>query len=518
MRLNIALAAIIASPGVSAFTITSHNGVSSTSFGTKKDIQPLFGILDEVNSDAFNLLGNDAPGESASEKEQAYEVFLGQLVFSTNDPRLDIVENLELCRDPVWIEWLDNKIKNSTDAEEKGALRDLYEMIADIVKRVEYTETIEKKEMKEKEQAEIARIAAVEAEAAEGRTLSDTDLLRKAGTMLGANDESEIAEKKSFYDTELTTEIRASYDALLKKVLPPYQPGSTVDSVVFANYDQFDAQFIKLLKERSDNGDSESQGVLDALSKEQGVRMATATDTLKEVLSMGEPRRMEGAIVRLAKEGKVNEPFLLLLEANFRQAKDAGATEAAEIMRRLSNRALAEKDKDSTSKEIKLLRQLLRAEKASEREALLVDAFTPKQGLLVPGTSENAAKALEGEAPEEEKPYPEVPPPDFINACKAVLLNFGNLSAEDEKGDLQTQIKQIAAEAEAVATRIYGVGMSVKEQQDRMWKEQTTSIFDLETLEIEAERMGEEAPWGNPNNDDILPGFDKDGRMRVGGG
>jgi hypothetical protein len=37
-------------------------------------------------------------------------------------------------------------------------------------------------------------------------------------------------------------------------------------------------------------------------------------------------------------------------------------------------------------------------------------------------------------------------------------------------------------------------------------------------MEIEAERRGESTPWGNPNMDDILPGFDKDGRMSIGGG
>ena len=53
--------------------------------------------------------------------------------------------------------------------------------------------------------------------------------------------------------------------------------------------------------------------------------------------------------------------------------------------------------------------------------------------------------------------------------------------------------------------------------QDRMWKEQSTSIFDLETLEIEAERMGEAVPWGKEGDDDILPGFDASGRMKIGG-
>ena len=74
---------------------------------------------------------------------------------------------------------------------------------------------------------------------------------------------------------------------------------------------------------------------------------------------------------------------------------------------------------------------------------------------------------MEGDAPDQEKPMPDVPPPDFINACKAVLLNFGNLQIDEERGDLSTQIKLIASEAEVVATRIYGQGMTSREQQVR---------------------------------------------------
>ena len=59
---------------------------------------------------------------------------------------------------------------------------------------------------------------------------------------------------------------------------------------------------------------------------------------------------------------------------------------------------------------------------------------------------------------------PDVAPPDFINACKAVLINFGNLGT-DTNGDLTTQVKGIAAEAEIVATRIFGKGMTPQEQQ-----------------------------------------------------
>merc|ERR1712106_1083698 len=102
-------------------------------------------------------------------------------------------------------------------------------------------------------------------------------------------------------------------------------------------------------------------------------------------------------------------------------------------------RADEEKDKNASTKEIKLLRKLLREESQEKRDVILTDAFTPKEALIVPGTMANAVRAADGEAPEEAKPMPEVPPPDFINACKAVLLNFGNVN--DGKVDMSSMVK-----------------------------------------------------------------------------
>jgi len=484
--------------------------------------------MDEVNSDAFDLtslLKNDDDAPTDSEMEKAYEMFLGQLVFSANDPRIDIMDNYELCADPKWITWLNNKISRTTDVEEKMALKDLSEMIVDIVKRVELSQAAEERAAQEAEELEKKRIAAAEAEMEEGKSMTGTDVLKKAAAVDSAGVDAIVEEqndgdvKKTFYEKELTPEIRLSYEDMCSKILPPYKAGDTPGSIVFSYYDQFDAQFIKVLNERAMNGDDDSQAVLDALAVEQQKRVTEATENLREVLSKGEPMRMQGAIVKLAKEGKIDEPFLLLLEANADQARAAGATGPAELMDKLRERAMTEKDKQSASKEIKLLRQLLREPDSNKREQLLTDAFTPKEALIVPGTAANAAKVADGEIPnEEEKPMPEVPPPDFINCCKAVLLNFGNLNIDEERGDLSVQIKQIASEAEVVATRIYGKGMTSREQQDRAWKEQTTSIFDLETLEIEAERRGETAPWANPDGgDELMPGFGPDGKMTIGG-
>mmetsp|Transcript_1387 Transcript_1387/g.2079 ORF Transcript_1387/g.2079 Transcript_1387/m.2079 type:complete len:539 (+) Transcript_1387:230-1846(+) len=517
-----------------ASTTTSPAFGIATRQSTTTTTTSLFGILDEVASGAYELGGKgttdgaDANQGKATnvDMNNSFEMFLAELVFSTNNPRIDIANNLEKCTDPEWLTWLDNKIDTSTDPEERSALRDLYAMIEDIVKRMEVSQMAEerKRTEEEKEQAVQQELAAKAAE--EGKSLSDTDLLMKAqaidkktGLDQTTVDKQEIENKKTFYEQELTPEIRLSYQKMLDDVLPPYENPNTMESTVRDRYDQFDAQFVKLLNEEAMIGNAEAQQVLECLSQEQQARISTATESLKRVLTAGDPMRMEGQILQLAREGKIDEPFLLLLEANADQAKAAGAQGPADLMEKLRKRAMEEKDKQASSKEVRLIRKLLRTSKSEERATIFEDAFTPKEQLIVPGTAENAQKAVDGELPEQEKPLPEVSPPDFINACKAVLLNFGNLGLEREEDDLAARIKLLASEAEVIATRIYGHGMSPKEQQDRAWKDQTTSIFDLETMEIEAEQRGEHAPWSNPEaGDDFIPGFDASGKMQVGGG
>jgi len=499
---------------------------SSVRVQQSQNQQPLFGILDEVMGDDYNLMGSEVVGDGEGENNEmiaAYEMFLGDLVFSTNDPRLDIIEKYEQYTDPAFMEWMGQKSEKSTDADERLALNDLLGMIKDIQRKQELSQLREEREAKEAAVAEDQRIVDAEVVAEEGKKLSNTDLLRKAqlidsATQATAEDRAETT-KKSFYETEITPEILMSYEDTLKDLLPPYKTGTTPESVVKLNYDRFDAQFVKVLNAKVADGDEGSAALLEALAGEQSKRIEKATVQLKAVLGMGDPMRMEGLIVKMCREEQVDESFLLLLEANETQARDAGAMGPAELMKRLRLRAAEEKDKQASSKEIVLIRKLLRADDSAEREKILEDAFTPRDALLVPGTPENAAKAMDGEVQEQEQAMPDVPPPDFINACKAVMLNFGNLSYDDDRGDLASRIKQIASEAEVVATRIYGQGMSLRDQQDRAWQDQTTSIFDLEQMELEAASNGETAPWAkdDDNGDGLLPGFDAEGKMQIGG-
>ena len=99
--------------------------------------QPLYGILDEVMGENYNLMGSEVLGDDEADNQmhKAYEIFLGDLVFSTNDPRLDIMENYEQATDPAFQEWMENKSENSTDPDERLALKDLLSMIKDIQRK-----------------------------------------------------------------------------------------------------------------------------------------------------------------------------------------------------------------------------------------------------------------------------------------------------------------------------------------------------------------------------------------------
>lgn len=381
MKLAVALSIWMATPTVSAFGTPPRHATAAF-----VRMAPLYGILDEINSGSFDLLSSKGEEPSSSAIEAAYEHFLADLVFSTNDPRVDIVNNFDRCADKEWMDWLDKKVKKSKDPEERVALRDLYEMIIEIQEKMKISKLAEERELKEREEQDTARSLDAQVVAEEGRKMSNAEILQKAAAINKAQagvDATKKEEKKNFYEEDLTPEIRMSYEKMVKKVLPPYDTGDTAASIAFKYYDQFDAQFVKVLMERSTNGEEGASEILAALAVEQQKRIAAAAESLRSVLALGDPMRMEGAIVKLAREGKVDEPFLLLLEANATQARDAGALGPAQLMDKLRKRAAEEKDKQISSKEIRLIRQLLRTDDAVEREKILEDAFTPRESLLV---------------------------------------------------------------------------------------------------------------------------------------
>ena len=102
-----------------------------------------------------------------------------------------------------------------------------------------------------------------------------------------------------------------------------------------------------------------------------------------------------------------------------------------------------------------------------------------------------------------------------------MIADFGNI--DDGGQPLAVRILAIASIAEEVATEIYGECASPREQQDRMWNEGTTSVFELEAAEMAAEAQGDTMPWHNDKYNAMLPdGFTANDAgeyiKKVGGG
>ena len=65
---------------------------------------------------------------SNNEDDSKFEVFLAELVFSPNDPRMGIVERFDQAGSLEFLDWL-SRIKITRDVEERVALKDLCDMI-----------------------------------------------------------------------------------------------------------------------------------------------------------------------------------------------------------------------------------------------------------------------------------------------------------------------------------------------------------------------------------------------------
>lgn len=176
-----------------------HPSSSSSSSGSTI----LRGLLDEMNSDAYNLMSTNSDADDKIDLHNAYEMLLAELVFSTNDPRIDIMNRFDLATDPVFLKWmLEQKIETSKDPEERLALKDLFDMIMDIKTRVDVNRLQEERLAKEAMEKEQARMADAEVTAETGRTMSNADVIKRAqqiqnADMIDPNSSSNASDKDS---------------------------------------------------------------------------------------------------------------------------------------------------------------------------------------------------------------------------------------------------------------------------------------------------------------------------------
>jgi len=266
--------------------------------------------------------------------------------------------------------------------------------------------------------------------------------------------------------------------------------GMSIGEAVNNLYDLCDYTFMEILKsEETANGENAPfyTQLLAAISGTMAQKIGTAQERLTKVLSKRTPPAMISEIVAMARRNEIDEPLILLMEANAQQARAAGATQAADVITSLVKRANEEREKKLPDEQ-RLLRALIRLDDSEERKGLLYAAFKPSKSLT------------EDEGFVEGPPL--IAPPSFIAVVRNLITSFGNV----DSFDIMNRAKVIIDEAQFVATDLYGVGMTSRQQQEYMFKERTMSVWDLSSYEEKALTSGEDVPWeGNPKYDSMNP-------------
>jgi hypothetical protein len=197
-----------------------------------------------------------------------------------------------------------------------------------------------------------------------------------------------------------------------------------ISDEVTKNYALFDYGFmqrLEVMRAEAAPGSAEAARlaeVAEALSHEMSRRMAEAAETLRAVLQSPSAIVMEGKMTGLARQGKIDDALLQLLEANLQQARAAGEAgkPAVAALTKLQGRVQEEVDK-ILPPDVQLLRRLLRMDSKPARIELLKDKMSPKRksSVVIAGSVKDAAKIdLEKQA----DGAPEVDPRALAQAFK----------------------------------------------------------------------------------------------------
>ncbi|CAM9143277.1 unnamed protein product [Discosporangium mesarthrocarpum] len=435
---------------------------------------------------------------------QEYDQFLGELVFSQADVRDDVLKNLEKASDEGFQTWLKEKILNCEDLEEKGGLQSLQEIITQIQDKVDEAILAQEEEDSRKaaEQAkssdgpeavdvEVATVA--EARSAPQVWEEMRRLQRLGDEAIDVDGAEAVRQARMSPFDGLPDKVRASYEELLSGLLN--RPAEkTLAQAVEESYHKCDIQFMTLIKQKIENasGTEEAQvlqDVVDCIGDAMKARMSKATERLQRILSAGSPKDMENKVRYMSQDGEIDDALVLLIQANVDQAVAAGATQPAEVLKKLA--ATVQEEMDSkVEPQKRLLRQLLRTPEKKERLKILNEAFRQRAKVAMADGSESNTK-------------PEVEPPQFLEVVRTLLSKFGNVGESEVQ--FAEKMDEIILEAEQVATELYGESQTPQDLQDRAWKDKSVSVFDLETMEEEARMKGEEMPWQNEKYDHMMP-------------
>ena len=391
------------------------------------------------------------------------DVLLGQLVYMEPDLLPKYIESNIEEFDEEFYKFVEQKIENSQDLEERVTLRTLLEAITDLMKQVLDKEA-----------------PPAEANGADGAAPAASATAPSSGGTAAAP----IG----------TSEQRK----MLESLLALHDSADRLQVAVETNYQRFDAHFLEYLSKYVRSSEPQAAGaikVLEAINMEMKRRMERAAQNLQQVLHAGDAAAISAKLRQVGGAGGIDEAFCLLLEANIQEASKANAApEIVNMLQTAKEQAAAFVDEAFKDKELRLARQLLRTDDEEKRRQILFTVLSPKEKVYLP------------EGPDEDQPRMEIDPRRFLQILRELIAQFGNV---DEK--IVARCREISEQAEAVAREILDlVGKDVKSLQDESWM-RTLSVYELERMEVQAEMEGRKMPWQQSRPQ----GFDEHGRREL---
>lgn len=393
-----------------------------------------------------------------------HEVLLAELRY-TDPARLPaLIESSLDMLDEDFYKFLEQKINESADLEERESLRALRDAITSLM----------------------------------GQMLD----AMSAQTKTAAQEGGKEGPKSTPEDV-----ANASYDELIDSFIKSYEGASNdterieaIRTSVDLNYHRIDLRMLERLSERIVSAGERAPilaCVRDTISDTMNERVTLAMHRLKSVLSAGSSSNMRAAIDKLARQGGIDDAFILLLQANLDEARKAGATGAIDALSGILKHASQAQDM-TVAPEIQLIRSLLRMNDSAARTALLMQSFEAGGAVMLPDGSRTEGQRVDGKK--------------FVDALRKLIQEFGNV---DEQFVLK--LSKIGEESEAVARKIYDMeGKDVQELQEEAFHKRSVSVWDLEEYEHRETGEGRTAPWeGQLGSIPEKMGFGPDGKLSV---
>ncbi len=433
------------------------------------------------NADA--TLGDQFKKETVAVKDEIVgnpnDQILASLLFSERDILEDVLNNLHVI-DEQFTNWLQNKIDKSNDIEERVGLTSLLQTITAVLERIKEVQG-----------------DGVEDVADEQLTMDEVKKKMQEVQMGRGGDDDKRNDKNDSKIKLPEFTVKIDKKETFMNVLQRFQDRPvtmTLEECISLNYDLCDYEFLDMLKkeiaicyqEGANIEAQQYQEIYDGINVEMARRVGNAQDKLQRILAKRTLPAMESEIVAMVRRNEIDEALTLLIEANTQQAEQAGAKQAADVLRKLSARILLEKERKLPDEQ-RLLRALIRVQDSKKRKELLFEAFKPSKSM--------------GQEGEINDGPPLISPPAFINVVRQFITNFGNV----DKFNIMDKAQLIIDEAQEIATQLYGEGMSPRDQQKLMFEKNTLSVWDLADFEYNAELSGEDIPWRNDKYDTMNP-------------